>query len=66
VTALPEVEESTSYRTPAFKVRGKLFLRLRHTRGGRAPRDWHDFRKERDNLGQTVFAGYHYWTATTG
>ena len=27
--ALPEVEASTSYRTPAFKVRGKLFARLR-------------------------------------
>ena len=27
--ALPEVEESTSYATPAFKVRGKLMLRLR-------------------------------------
>lgn len=28
-TALPEVEESTSYRTPALKVRGKLMVRLR-------------------------------------
>jgi hypothetical protein len=27
--ALPEVEESTSYGTPAFKVRKKLFVRLR-------------------------------------
>src|ERR1051326_9153767 len=27
--ALPEVEEGTSYGTPAFKVRKKLFLRLR-------------------------------------
>ena len=27
--ALPEVEESTSYGTPAFKVRGKLFVRLK-------------------------------------
>lgn len=27
--ALPEVAESTSYGTPAFKVRGKLMLRLR-------------------------------------
>jgi hypothetical protein len=27
--ALPEVEESTSYGTPAFKVRGKLFARLK-------------------------------------
>jgi hypothetical protein len=26
--ALPGVEESTSYGTPAFKVRGKLFARL--------------------------------------
>ena len=26
---LPEVEESTSYGTPALKVRGKLFARLR-------------------------------------
>jgi len=26
---LPEAEESTSYGTPAFKVRGKLFVRLR-------------------------------------
>src|SRR2546425_8446079 len=25
---LPGVEESTSYRTPAFKVKGKLFARL--------------------------------------
>jgi len=28
-TALPEVEESTSYGTPALKVRGKLMVRLR-------------------------------------
>lgn len=27
--ALPEAEETTSYGTPAFKVRGKLFARLR-------------------------------------
>jgi len=27
--ALPEAEESTSYGTPAFKVRGKLFVRLK-------------------------------------
>jgi hypothetical protein len=27
--ALPEVAESTSYGTPAFKVRGKLFVRLK-------------------------------------
>ena len=27
--ALPGAEESTSYGTPAFKVRGKLFARLR-------------------------------------
>jgi hypothetical protein len=27
--ALPEAEKSTSYRTPAMKVRGKLFARLR-------------------------------------
>jgi hypothetical protein len=26
---LPETEESTSYRTPAIKVRGKLMARLR-------------------------------------
>jgi hypothetical protein len=26
--ALPEVEEGTSYGTPAFKVRGKLFVRF--------------------------------------
>ncbi|MDA0564264.1 MmcQ/YjbR family DNA-binding protein [Streptomonospora sp. S1-112] len=26
---LPETEESTSYRTPALKVRGKAFARLR-------------------------------------
>lgn len=28
-SALPEVEESTWYRTPALKVRGKGFVRLR-------------------------------------
>lgn len=28
VLSLPEVEEETSYGTPAFKVRGKLFARL--------------------------------------
>ncbi|MFC5996031.1 MmcQ/YjbR family DNA-binding protein [Pseudonocardia hispaniensis] len=28
-TALPEVEVSTSYRTPALRVRGKSFARLR-------------------------------------
>ncbi len=27
--ALPDIEERTSYRTPAWKVRGKLFARLR-------------------------------------
>ena len=27
--ALPGVDESTSYGTPAFRVRGRLFLRLR-------------------------------------
>ncbi|MGE0045861.1 MAG: MmcQ/YjbR family DNA-binding protein [Hyphomonadaceae bacterium] len=27
--ALPETEESTSYGTPALKVRGKTFVRLR-------------------------------------
>jgi hypothetical protein len=27
--ALPEVEESTSYGTPALKIRGKLMVRLR-------------------------------------
>jgi hypothetical protein len=27
--ALPGVEEGTSYRTPALKVRGKLFVRLK-------------------------------------
>jgi len=26
---LPEVEEGTSYRTPALKVRGRMFVRLR-------------------------------------
>lgn len=26
--ALPNVEESTSYRTPALKIKGKLFVRL--------------------------------------
>jgi len=32
---LPEVEESTSYRTPALKVRGKGFARLRTEAEGR-------------------------------
>jgi hypothetical protein len=27
--AFPHVEEGTSYRTPALKVKGKLFVRLR-------------------------------------
>lgn len=27
-SSLPEAEESTSYGTPAFKVRGKLFVRF--------------------------------------
>jgi hypothetical protein len=31
--ALPETEESTSYGTPAFKVKGKLFVRLRDDDG---------------------------------
>ncbi|HEY2346740.1 MAG TPA: MmcQ/YjbR family DNA-binding protein [Xanthomonadaceae bacterium] len=30
--ALPEVEESTSYGTPALKVRGKLMVRLKEDR----------------------------------
>ena len=29
--ALPNVEEGTSYGTPALKIRGKLFVRLRKT-----------------------------------
>jgi hypothetical protein len=29
VMTLPEVEEGTSYRTTAFRRRGKLFIRLR-------------------------------------
>jgi hypothetical protein len=29
VLAFPNVEEGTSYRTPALKVKGKLFVRLR-------------------------------------
>src|SRR5262249_13764556 len=29
--ALPDAEESTSYGTPAFKVRGRLFARLHQT-----------------------------------
>jgi hypothetical protein len=33
--ALPEVEESTSYGTPALKVRGKSFARLRTEAEGR-------------------------------
>ncbi|BBG05508.1 MULTISPECIES: MmcQ/YjbR family DNA-binding protein [Pseudonocardia] len=34
--ALPEVEESTWYRTPALKVRGKGFVRLRAESDGLA------------------------------
>jgi hypothetical protein len=30
--ALPDTEESTSYGTPAIKVKGKLFVRLREER----------------------------------
>lgn len=33
-TRLPEVEESTSYGTPAMKVKGTLFARLRDDDGG--------------------------------
>ncbi len=33
-TGLPEVEESTSYRTPALKVRGTLMVRLRAEEDG--------------------------------
>jgi hypothetical protein len=32
--ALPGAEESTSYRQPALKVKGKLFARLREERDG--------------------------------
>jgi hypothetical protein len=38
--ALPEVEESTSYRQPAFKVNGRPFVNVSHEEGAistRAP-----------------------------
>ena len=35
-STLPEAEESTSYGTPAFKVKGRLFARLRDDDGGLA------------------------------
>lgn len=44
-SALPETEEGTSYGTPAFKVKGKLFLRLRDDDGGLVV-----FTEERDAL----------------
>jgi hypothetical protein len=46
---LPEVEESTSYGTPALKVRGKMFARLRED--GETLVVWTDF-LEREALTQ--------------
>ena len=58
---LPEVEESTSYGTPALKVRGKMFARLRED--GETLVVWTDF-MEREALTQgnpdTFFITPHY------
>ena len=58
---LPGVEESTSYRTPALKVRGRLFARLRED--GESVVVFADDR-ERDALVQqdpdTFFTTPHY------
>lgn len=43
---LPEVEEGTSYRTPALKVRGRLMARLREDDGSLVVRTAFD-RRER-------------------
>ena len=58
---LPEVEEGTSYGTPALKVRGKMFARLRED--GETLVVWTDF-LEREALTQgdpeTFFITPHY------
>ena len=58
---LPEVEAGTSYRTPALKVRGKMFARLRED--GETLVVWTDF-LEREALTQgdpeTFFVTPHY------
>lgn len=43
---LPEVEEGTSYRTPAFRRRGKLFVRLREDPDSLVIRMLHEQREE--------------------
>lgn len=55
---LPEVEESTSYGTPALKVRGKMFARLRED--GETLVVWSDF-LEREALVQGDPETF-YWT----
>ena len=58
---LPEVDEGTSYSTPALKVRGKMFARLRED--GATLVVWTDF-LEREALTQgdpeTFFVTPHY------
>jgi hypothetical protein len=58
---LPEVEESTSYGTPALKIRGKMFARLREDAETLVV--WTDF-MEREALTQadpeTFFVMPHY------
>lgn len=59
--ALPEVEEGTSYGTPALKVRGKLLARLKEdgeTLVVRCGDDERDYRMQADP--DTFFITDHY------
>jgi hypothetical protein len=59
--ALPGVEEGTSYGTPAFKVRGKLFARLHQTEDAlvvRIDRDERSMRMRADP--ETCYITDHY------
>jgi len=59
--ALPGAEEGTSYGTPAFRVRGKLFLRLHDSRESlvvRVDLDERDLLMQAD--GKAYFITDHY------
>jgi hypothetical protein len=59
--ALPEVEESTSYGTPALKVRGKLMLRLKEDHATVALRTtWEDRERLMTLYPQVCYVTDHY------
>src|SRR5882762_4947214 len=59
--ALPNVEEGTSYGTPAFKVRGKMFIRLKEDGETIVLKTSYEEREElMAHDGETYFITDHY------